>query len=232
MPRIYYIGFGVICLHAAILWRIQIDSEPVVAAAVFLVQMTQTVPVPLPLSNPTARFAPASNAPTHTSTPILRPEKPDSPRRHEKVSVIENPQLSPEKVETIASSAGSTASPTGAPLAAPGRNEVGTVQAGATMVAPAPSIQLPSSAADYLNNPAPVYPAISQRLGEQGKVVIRVLITKDGGARQAEIYQSSGFDRLDQAALGAVTGWRYVPGQRAGVPQDMWFNVPINFALK
>lgn len=96
----------------------------------------------------------------------------------------------------------------------------------------APNLQLPSSAADYLNNPAAIYPAISQRLGEQGKVVIRVLITKDGSARQAEVLQSSGFDRLDQAALRAVMGWRYVPGQRAGVPQDMWFNVPINFALK
>lgn len=91
---------------------------------------------------------------------------------------------------------------------------------------------MPSSDADYLNNPAPTYPGISQRLGEQGKVVIRVLITTEGKARQAEIYQSSGFDRLDQAALRAVMGWRYVPGQRAGVPQDMWFNVPVNFALK
>jgi protein TonB len=83
-----------------------------------------------------------------------------------------------------------------------------------------------------LNNPAPVYPAISQRLGEQGKVMIRVLITKDGSPRQGEIHQSSGYERLDQAALRAVMSWHYVPGQRAGVPQDMWFNVPINFALK
>lgn len=95
----------------------------------------------------------------------------------------------------------------------------------------APSLQLPSSVADYLSNPAPVYPVFSQRLGEQGKVVVRVLITRDGHARQGEIYQSSGFERLDQAALRAVMSWRYVPGQHAGVPQDMWFNVPVNFAL-
>ncbi|MDD2880653.1 MAG: energy transducer TonB [Rhodoferax sp.] len=115
---------------------------------------------------------------------------------------------------------------------APGKTETGLAQTGPAISALPPSLQLPSSAADYLNNPAPVYPAISQRLGEQGKVVLRVLITKDGSARQAEIQESSGFDRLDQAALRAVMGWRYVPGRRAGVPQDMWFNVPINFALK
>ena len=90
---------------------------------------------------------------------------------------------------------------------------------------------LPSSHADYLNNPAPSYPAISRRLGEQGKVVIRVLIGKDGMAQQGNIHHSSGYDRLDQAALRAVMRWRYVPGRRDGMAQDMWFNVPINFAL-
>lgn len=90
---------------------------------------------------------------------------------------------------------------------------------------------LPSSNADYLNNPAPSYPAISRRLGEQGKVIVRVLIGKDGKPQQGDIHQSSGYTRLDQAALRAVMGWRYVPGQRDGLAQDMWFNVPINFAL-
>lgn len=91
---------------------------------------------------------------------------------------------------------------------------------------------LPSSNADYLNNPAPAYPAISRRLGEQGKVVIRVLIDKDGTPQQGDIGQSSGYARLDQAALRAVMDWRYVPGRRDGTVQDMWFNVPIHFALQ
>lgn len=99
-----------------------------------------------------------------------------------------------------------------------------------TPAAPA-TVVLPSSDADYLNNPAPSYPAISRRLGEQGKVVIRVLIDKDGKPQQGEIEHSSGYARLDQAALRAVMGWRYVPGLRNGTAQDMWFNVPINFTL-
>lgn len=97
---------------------------------------------------------------------------------------------------------------------------------------PGPLIELPSSDADYLHNPRPVYPARSRRLGEQGKVIVRVLIGVDGLAQKAEIRQSSGFEQLDEAALNTVKNWRYVPGKRAGVVEAMWFNVPINYVLE
>lgn len=93
-------------------------------------------------------------------------------------------------------------------------------------------IELPSSSADYLNNPPPPYPALSKRLGEQGKVVIRAFIDANGVATQATVRTSSGYERLDQAALQTVLKWRYVPGKRAGVVEGMWFNVPINFVLE
>lgn len=95
-----------------------------------------------------------------------------------------------------------------------------------------PKVELPSSDADYLQNPKPPYPPISKRLGEQGKVVIRVLINVNGTADKGEIKRSSGFDRLDQTALNTVLRWRYVPGKRAGVAETMWFDVPINFVLE
>jgi len=47
--------------------------------------------------------------------------------------------------------------------------------------APAPAIVLPvvppSFSASYLENPAPVYPPLSRRVGEQGKVMLRVLVS-------------------------------------------------------
>jgi protein TonB len=104
----------------------------------------------------------------------------------------------------------------------------------AEAVAPAAParVELPSTDADYLNNPRPAYPPLSKRMGEQGKVVVRVLIGADGLPQKADIRTSSGFERLDQAALATVMKWRYVPGKRAGVPEAMWFNVPINFVLE
>jgi len=73
---------------------------------------------------------------------------------------------------------------------------------------------------------------MSKRLNEQGLVVLRVYIEADGRASKAEIRSSSGYDRLDQAALQTVLRWRYVPGKRGGMPEAMWFNVPINFVLE
>ncbi|MDP3888348.1 energy transducer TonB [Hydrogenophaga sp.] len=95
-----------------------------------------------------------------------------------------------------------------------------------------PRIELPSSSADYLNNAPPPYPPLSKRLGEQGKVIVRALIEINGSASKAEIRTSSGYERLDQTALQTVLKWRYVPGKRAGVPEAMWFNIPINFVLE
>ena len=96
----------------------------------------------------------------------------------------------------------------------------------------APAIQLPSSDADYLQNPKPPYPPMSKRLNEQGTVVMRVLIGADCQPQKAEIRKSSGFERLDRSAAETVMKWRYVPGKRAGVAEAMWFNVPINFVLE
>jgi protein TonB len=96
----------------------------------------------------------------------------------------------------------------------------------------APTVVMPSSNAAYLSNPKPPYPAISRRFNEQGLVILRVLINTQGQAEQTELYQSSGHKRLDDSALKTVSTWRFVPGTTNGVPQAMWFNVPVNFVLE
>ena len=69
-------------------------------------------------------------------------------------------------------------------------------------------------------------------MGEQGKVVLRVLIDAQGVPQQVELKQSSGYERLDQQALETVLRWRFVPGKRNGVPEAMWNVVPIQFVLE
>jgi protein TonB len=100
-----------------------------------------------------------------------------------------------------------------------------------SMVTQQGTLELPYANADYLDNQPPVYPAISRRLLEQGTVVVRVLIGKNGLALQADIDQSSRFERLDQSALHAVLNWHYLPGKINGLAQDMWFKVPVKFKL-
>ena len=69
-------------------------------------------------------------------------------------------------------------------------------------------------------------------MGEEGKVLLRVLVSAEGLPTQIEIKQSSGFDRLDKAALASVQRWRFVPGKRNGVAEAMWNIVPVNFVLE
>jgi protein TonB len=92
-------------------------------------------------------------------------------------------------------------------------------------------VQLPSSSAEYLNNPKPTYPAMSRRLGEQGKVVVKVLVGVDGLPKSADIRISSGFERLDAAAVEYVMRCRFVPGKVNGVVQAMSYDAPVNFVL-
>lgn len=85
--------------------------------------------------------------------------------------------------------------------------------------------------ADYLDNPKPVYPHASRRLGEQGKVLLRVRVSADGAPENVDVKHSSGFPRLDQAALDAVSRWRFVPARRGAEAVSAWVLVPITFNL-
>lgn len=86
--------------------------------------------------------------------------------------------------------------------------------------------------ADYLHNPKPVYPALSRRNGEEGKVLLRVRVSAEGQALEVGIRQSSGFIRLDEAARDAVGRWRFVPARRGDEAIESWVVVPITFGLE
>ena len=62
----------------------------------------------------------------------------------------------------------------------------------------------PSLSNQEITNLNPTYPHMSRRLGEQGTVVLRVLVISDGTIGAAEVESSSSFPRLDQAAIDAV----------------------------
>ena len=97
--------------------------------------------------------------------------------------------------------------------------------------APESKLEMPSSKAELLYNPAPDYPRMSLKLGEQGQVSVSVLIGADGVPQKVELHTSSGFERLDKAGMDAVMRWRYVPGKSDGIAEAMWFVQSINFKL-
>lgn len=165
-------------------------------------------------------------APLKPQAPIPTVERKTQPNPQPPVA----PQLQPTPV--VSSTAPGEVAPI-VPAAAPSPVAALPPAAGnqRRSVQTASMVSLPSMDADYLNNPAPPYPRMSRRMGEQGTVMVRVFINTEGRAEKAEIRTSSGYVRLDDTALETVKRWRYVPGTRAGVPEAMWFNVPIRFVL-
>jgi len=97
--------------------------------------------------------------------------------------------------------------------------------------APTPVVP-PSFGAAYLHNPTPTYPALSRRMREEGKVLLRVFVSAAGAADKVEIERSSGSPRLDAAAQEAVRSWRFVPARQGSQAVSAWVIVPIQFSLE
>ena len=77
----------------------------------------------------------------------------------------------------------------------------------------------------------PVYPPASRRLDEHGTVRLRVLVDERGRPREVQIAKSSGFDRLDQAAVTAVRRWQFSPAMQASGAVTAWTQVNVVFQL-
>ena len=93
-------------------------------------------------------------------------------------------------------------------------------------------VSQPHFDADYLHNPAPAYPPLSRRMGEEGRVVLRVFVEPTGHPSQIEIKTGSGSPRLDQAAQDAVWRWKFVAAHRGFDAVGAWVLVPIVFNLR
>lgn len=94
-----------------------------------------------------------------------------------------------------------------------------------------PVIEPPRFGAAYLNNPAPAYPPLSRRLGEQGRVLLKVLVSENGLAEKVLIDTSSGHEKLDIAAMEAVKKWSFIPAKRSNQPVSAYVLVPVKFSL-
>lgn len=116
------------------------------------------------------------------------------------------------------------AKPTAAVAAAP-------APAAATQQTAASAVTAASFDANYLSAPA-AYPPLSRRLGEEGRVVLRVKVSADGRPIDIALKTSSGFSRLDQEAIKTVARWQFKPAQQNGRAMASMVDVPILFKLQ
>lgn len=86
------------------------------------------------------------------------------------------------------------------------------------VAAPAPALATAMPAqAIAATHTTPEYPPVSRRLGEQGTLTLKIAITEQGAVSDAKLESSSGFARLDDAAMQWVKEhWRYRPAMQGG----------------
>lgn len=205
----------VVALHAAV-WAALVASDARAVpprAATLLVRMIAPEPLPVapaPMAEPQSALAKSVAIHARVQPRPLLATQASAP-------TAANAPAAPEPVPAVAAAA--------PPAAVP----AGTAAPSAT---PPPPLVEPRFDANYLDNPAPAYPQVSRRLGEEGKVLLRVFVEANGRPASVEVKAGSGSPRLDEAALDAVRRWNFVPARRGADAVGAWVLVPIAFHLK
>lgn len=84
----------------------------------------------------------------------------------------------------------------------------------------------------YQLNSPPSYPGLARKRGQEGTVLLQVLVNKEGRVDDLEIEVSSGFALLDRAAETAVRKWLFDPAVSGQQKISMWVRVPVTFRLR
>lgn len=179
-------------------------------------------PIEIKLAGPASPAKPSPQQPAADATPARKDKTAPS-----KSEAVHAEPLLTARSETVAPANPAPIAPVApAPVVAEAPPRPGPAPA------PSPINTLARFNAAYLNNPDPIYPPISRRLGEEGRVLLKVRVTAEGAAAAVDLEKSSGFERLDEAARQAVARWRFVPARRGDEAIEATVTVPIVFRLE
>ncbi|UHL64462.1 energy transducer TonB [Paralcaligenes sp. KSB-10] len=208
---------------------VEIAPEPVEAAA-------SPVPVEQPTPEPEKEPEPVAQTPPE---PVVEPAPPEV----EKPPVVEQPAEEQAKPEP-------KPKPKPKPKPRPKSEPPKTLPVSRPAPADSPSKAVADAApegpakpvdpdrprligrVDYLGQrPRPIYPRVSERRGEQGRVVVRVVISPQGLVSKVSVRTSSGYSRLDEAALDAARSARFKPYTENGIAYSAMADIPFDFVL-
>ncbi len=214
-------GLVYIGLHATIPDMTVTSPRPIEVA--FVAPEVQAAPKP-------PQPAPPQPVKVEMPPPVpVKPKKAPAPKPVPAVEPLKVPEqaISEPKPEPPAAAEA-------APVAEAALPAAPAAQATAAAVGPVATAPVTAARfdADYLHNPAPAYPAMSRRMREEGRVLLRVLVSALGAPVRVELARSSNSSRLDEAARDAVGRWRFVPARRGEQAIEAWVQVPIVFNLE
>lgn len=209
---------AIIALHGAAVWglmQVREVREAVALAAPMFVDLIAP-PAPEPPAPPPPPPSPIK--------PVVRKPTPPAPL------ITAAPAPAPEPPQFVAPPP--PPEPPAPVVDEPPPPVVAAVAPPAPPAPPPPTKVIPASAVQYLEPPAVVYPRASRRVGESGRVLLRVYIDEAGLPRQVLVSRSSGFERLDDAAVSAMKRARFKPYTENGQPTAGWAPAPIDFELE
>lgn len=197
--------------------------------------MTRSFPIEVEIKLVPPRASEIAPPPSATAA-RMPPRKGSEPNRNARAAPVAEPaaRTPSTRDKTEAPLPPVTSLPAESSDSAPSSSRAVTEAKDANPAGSGPQGEAPTLArfdAAYLNNPPPPYPPSARRLGLEGTVIVRVLVTPAGAAEQVEVAQSSGVAMLDQAALNAVRHWLFVPARRGNRPTTALVDVPIRFRL-
>jgi periplasmic protein TonB len=88
-----------------------------------------------------------------------------------------------------------------------------------------------SGAPSFIHREAPVYPFLARRFGKEGKVLLKLLIDKNGCLQDIEIIEPSGFG-FTEAAVEAVKKSSFAPAHRNGEKIASKATLSVRFILR
>ncbi|MBI5752321.1 MAG: TonB family protein [Hydrogenophilales bacterium] len=146
-----------------------------------------------------------------TPPPASKPEPPPKPAPPRQAKLTPRPLERPQPQQLVAQA------PVQSPHEPVALAALPQIEAPAPQPKPAEALSLAAElAVSCPERTPPAYPALSRRLGEAGRVTLRVELDERGIVAAVRVANSSGAPRLDDAAAAAVKTWRCNPAQRDG----------------
>ncbi|MGF6091780.1 energy transducer TonB [Pseudomonas sp. 18173] len=220
-----------IALHLSAGWlvrEIQAAPEPLAFQPPMAIQLVTLAPIAVP--------APAPPQPSPA---------PATPAKEPSTAKAEPAPVKPLPVSTRSSivKAPGKPQPAAKPRTEPRRAEPLELPTTLAKIPPAPAPAATAAPAPMLTPvvslrpsfvtppPAPRYPSTARRRNQQGVVRVEVRLDERGQQLKLTLVRSSGVESLDQAALEAVTRWRFRPEIVDGRAVPSRVEIPIEFAL-
>jgi len=202
-----------------------------ILAVIALINAKATQPIIKELQVPMMVSLVASPAPEPEVVPLIPTPPQPVVKQQKPVIKKQEPTPKPVAVEQEVAQPVVTEAPTtpAAPVVVAKVPEV--VEAPPPKAVAEPVVEPPRFGAAYLHNPAPDYPQMARRLGQQGRVLLKVLVAENGTAETVALATSSGFEKLDQAAIEAVKKWSFIPAKRSNEAISAYVLVPVKFSL-